>query len=559
MSEAIDHYKTLQVDPSALQEVIQGAYTKLAHLYHPDVNQSPDATAKMTEINIAYEVLSDPGNREEYDRRRATQTDSRANSEGRAPTEEEHSRNFEAYCHRAIEYFRREDFRRAIEHFDAAINLGLGYSRAYRNRGIAYARLGEHHRAISDYGRAISLDPNDSQAYNARGVAYAKLGEHHRAISDYGRAISLDPNDSQAYNARGVAYAELGEHHRAISDYGRAISLDPNDSQAYKARGVAYAKLGEHHRAISDYGRAISLDPNDSQAYNARGVAYAKLGEHHRAISDYGRAISLDPNDSQAYNARGVAYAKLGEHHRAISDYGRAISLDPNDSQAYNARGVAYAKLGEHHRAISDYGRAISLDPNDSQAYNARGVAYAKLGEHHRAISDYGRAISLDPDFTAAYRNKRKSESMLLEKQETEVNVPEASVTIAKPVARAIVATLNNPAAIIGIGTLLTALGLFVSLRYAPVFTIMLTGGACGMGMGLHELRRKKTKKNRMKPKHMWALIAVSAVFLATGLFSMLNISPIPTLVTLGGTAVIGVGLTQLILKRKLRKNRRTS
>ena len=61
-------YKTLQVDPSAEPEVITAAYHRLARKYHPDTNTSPDAKLKMQLINEAYDTLSNPAKRTDYDR-----------------------------------------------------------------------------------------------------------------------------------------------------------------------------------------------------------------------------------------------------------------------------------------------------------------------------------------------------------------------------------------------------------------------------------------------------------------------------------------------------------
>lgn len=67
MATELDYYGILQVHPRAEKEVIDAAYRKLAGKYHPDVNRSPDAAEKMKQINIAYEVLSDPVRRAEHD------------------------------------------------------------------------------------------------------------------------------------------------------------------------------------------------------------------------------------------------------------------------------------------------------------------------------------------------------------------------------------------------------------------------------------------------------------------------------------------------------------
>ncbi len=63
-----DYYATLGVPKDATKEEIQKSYRKLARKYHPDVNKSAGAESKFKEINEAYEVLKDPGNRKKYDR-----------------------------------------------------------------------------------------------------------------------------------------------------------------------------------------------------------------------------------------------------------------------------------------------------------------------------------------------------------------------------------------------------------------------------------------------------------------------------------------------------------
>ena len=67
MTQAPDPYKVLQVDPEAEDEVIQAAYRRLAQKYHPDVATGPDADARMSAINAAWEVLGDPGRRAAFD------------------------------------------------------------------------------------------------------------------------------------------------------------------------------------------------------------------------------------------------------------------------------------------------------------------------------------------------------------------------------------------------------------------------------------------------------------------------------------------------------------
>ena len=63
----MDLYSELGVTPQAEPEVIRAAYRALALRYHPDRQLSASGHAKMTRINLAYRVLSQPDRRRAYD------------------------------------------------------------------------------------------------------------------------------------------------------------------------------------------------------------------------------------------------------------------------------------------------------------------------------------------------------------------------------------------------------------------------------------------------------------------------------------------------------------
>lgn len=67
-------YDLLKISPTASQSQIKAAYFRLSKKYHPDVNKEADARHIFNRIAEAYKVLSNTGQRAEYDRQISNKT-----------------------------------------------------------------------------------------------------------------------------------------------------------------------------------------------------------------------------------------------------------------------------------------------------------------------------------------------------------------------------------------------------------------------------------------------------------------------------------------------------
>src|SRR5260221_3084126 len=63
-----DFYEVLGVSRTCDDDDLKRAYRKLALKYHPDKNPDGEAEERFKEVNQAYQILSDPQRRAQYDR-----------------------------------------------------------------------------------------------------------------------------------------------------------------------------------------------------------------------------------------------------------------------------------------------------------------------------------------------------------------------------------------------------------------------------------------------------------------------------------------------------------
>ena len=100
-------------------------------------------------------------------------------------------------------------------------------------RAMTYFQKGDFDRAIAEANQVIQLAPHNFRGYLVRGAAYIDKGEYDRAIADLTQVIHWEPTlDADIYNQRGYAYFMKKDYDSAIADFEACLRFNPNDLSA---------------------------------------------------------------------------------------------------------------------------------------------------------------------------------------------------------------------------------------------------------------------------------------------------------------------------------------
>lgn len=208
-----DHYQVLEVAESASLQEIRKAFFRLAKLYHPDRHFDPELAdlkgaleALFARIREAYNILSNPESRKEYDLSRVRKAAKTEEEEENIDTRARAANQFNS----GLKAFKEGNFWGASEAFRWASRLDPTNPRYFYYQGLAFSQMPRRARdAEACFKKAIELDPAKTAYYIELGNLYLRNNMKARATAVYKEALKWDPDSEQIKQA--IRAVEGGE------------------------------------------------------------------------------------------------------------------------------------------------------------------------------------------------------------------------------------------------------------------------------------------------------------------------------------------------------------
>jgi tetratricopeptide (TPR) repeat protein len=289
MADPTSFYQILGVDRDADERTIKKAYFTLVRKHPPETH-----AAEFQRLREAYEILSNPQSRAEYD---AVPTYD-------APGTAAH---LAVQLRAAVEAMDQSDWPRAQGELTAVLDEKPDLHFARDLLGMAYLNAHRPADALREFARLTTEQPQHAAYRLHQGYAHYAQNQYQPALDCYRQASAIDPSDARALVATADCLVALKQYEPALAQLDRALALDDAvDMQdfVFLMRRVQIQLLRDRaDLADAELDRIAGMLPDDAETRKYVATRLAALASDLFALKRsadanrlLGRCQKLDPS-----------------------------------------------------------------------------------------------------------------------------------------------------------------------------------------------------------------------------------------------------------------------
>lgn len=318
----------------------------------------------------------------------------------------ENPSDYHVWLSRANEYYRQDEYLRALNDVDNALRHIPAKEVADREmalmlRANIYIQTERPEDALNDLNALVDFDRNNFAAIYLRANTLYSLERYDDAGTDYQRLLRLNSRSPEAVVGLARVAMKGNNLGRADELLEQAVALDPNNSDLYVRRATVRRDMGNDSGAVDDLILALAVNSKNSRAMSL----LMEYGDINYAVTVNGltEAIRQAPAVGMYLYLRAVIAQRHYHYKAALEDYRTIL-----DNNLYSYQGLwrsmaecRYA-MGEFERALDDVDNALAMDRNAGDAALLRAKILRALGRYNEAKRQAASAVFMMPDNVAA-------------------------------------------------------------------------------------------------------------------------------------------------------------
>lgn len=328
----MNYYQILGITSQATQAQIKEAYRKLAKQYHPDAigHDDPSAENKIKQITQAYNTLSNPEKRRNYDLNisfgflEETEDDqTQYSSPPRKPVRKKFNQGI---------IMRGRVFVILLIIVVIMFPVSLAYfsSSYHYNRGVKFLSDGNYYSALVSFRRAIIiLGAKSSEAALAAGELELRIRDEPRSAEHFfNQAIHYAENRKElarAHYLMGLTHIVLRDFESAKSDLNESLeAIKDQDSVYFYLQEISYKIDEDLPKALEYSNQLIAINPQYRNGFFLRATINYNLKNLENARDDFNQSILKGDSIPASYYNLGLVNRMLGDSLQACMDMNNA-------------------------------------------------------------------------------------------------------------------------------------------------------------------------------------------------------------------------------------------
>ncbi|HEY8203350.1 MAG TPA: tetratricopeptide repeat protein [Pyrinomonadaceae bacterium] len=293
----------------------------------------------------------------------------------------------------------KNDYKKAIEFYDAAIKLKPEFPEAEFQRALALLFSNQKEEALRGFNRAAELRPD-------WGFAYARFGS---LLSSYynddkngepilRRAIEIDPQNVEALVALADLRARAGDINEALNLSKAATSSKDATASTWRKRSFIEIRAGDRIAALASVDKALSIEPSDLGARYDRAKLRLDVGDKAGALEDLA-ALDRAGHGNNVPGAFELAqlYERAGRNDEAL----RVLDALPEKERQTPEIMALRAELAGSDGSTAEERAAFELmlerEPKNAALLARLGAAYRRI-DPLKSQDYYYRALQIEPE-----------------------------------------------------------------------------------------------------------------------------------------------------------------
>ena len=308
--------------------------------------------------------------------------------------------------------FNLQKYKKAITHYEIALNINPNFSQPYNMLGYSYRRLGDFQQAEIYFKKYIDLIKDDPNPYDSYAELLLKMGKFESSIKYYRKALEIKPDFIASIIGIASNLILLDRHEEACKELEQieTISTDPgNLKRMHYAKAVANVDIGNFERAIKEIKENISISdsiddnlalgqdlinlgnvylmyekPDDALKYYDKSLEYFERSNISQDLKYYvRRQLFVNAGRVAFYNEDVNTLKKYTEKYKSSTQK----TMNPNEIRsAHELTGYIYLLEDNLPKAIYELKQANKENPIILYLI---GTAYEELGDIDKAHQIY--------------------------------------------------------------------------------------------------------------------------------------------------------------------------